>query len=83
MIPFVLTQTEISVYLRVAPEAVTVWCRRGDLRPVALTSDGRSLFALRDVEAIGRRLAAAENVRVLRPARPISTKFQPQFAEGS
>jgi hypothetical protein len=40
---------------------------RGDLWPIALTSDGRSLFAVRDVEAIGRRLAGTGNVRVLWP----------------
>jgi hypothetical protein len=66
--PFVYTEVEIAAVLRVAPEAVRAWLRRGDLHPIALTSDGRSLFALRDVEAIGRRLAAAENIRALRPA---------------
>jgi hypothetical protein len=66
--PFVYTEVEIAAVLRVAPEAVRAWLRRGDLRPIALTSDGRSLLALRDVEAIGRRLAAAENIRALRPA---------------
>jgi hypothetical protein len=82
MIPFVFTQHEISLYLRVAPEAVSAWLRRGELRAIALTSDGRSLFALRDVEAIGRRLAASENVRVLRPAQPTSITRQLQYAEG-
>jgi hypothetical protein len=67
MIPFVFTQHEISAYLRVAPAAVSAWLRRGELRPVALTSTGNPLFDLRGVELIGRRLAAAENVRVLRP----------------
>jgi DNA-binding transcriptional MerR regulator len=65
--PFVYTEVEIAAVLRVAPEAVRAWQRRGDLRPIALTSDGRSLFALRDVEAIGRRLASAEKIRALRP----------------
>lgn len=73
MIPFVFTQDEISAYLRVAPEAVSAWLRRGDLRPVALTSSGNPLFDLRDVEPIGRSLAAAENVRMLRPALRSST----------
>jgi len=54
-VPFVYTEVEIAAVLRVAPEAVRAWLRRGDLRPIALTSDGRSLFALGDVEAIGRR----------------------------
>jgi hypothetical protein len=66
--PFVYTEVEIAAVLRVPPEAVKAWLRRGDLRPIALTSDGRSLFALGDVEAIGRRLAAAERIRALRPA---------------
>jgi hypothetical protein len=70
--PFVYTEPEIAVVLRVPPEAVRAWLRRGDLRPIALTSDGRSLFAAGDVDAIGKRLAAAENVRVLlrRPPGP-------------
>jgi hypothetical protein len=68
MIPFVLTQSEIAAYLHAPPEAVSAWLRRGELRAVALTSTGNPLFDLRDVEPIGRRLAAAENVRVLRPA---------------
>jgi len=67
MVPFVLTQQEIAAYLCVAPEAVSAWLRRDDLRAIALTSAGNPLFDLRDVEPIGRRLAAAENVRVLRP----------------
>jgi predicted site-specific integrase-resolvase len=67
--PFVYTEAETAAVLRVAPEAVRAWLRRGDLRPIALTSDGRSLFALRDVEAIGRRLASVEKVRALRPGR--------------
>jgi MerR-like DNA binding protein len=67
---FVYTEVEIAAVLRVAPEAVRAWLRRGDLRPIALTSDGRSLFAAGDVEAIGRRLAAAENIRELRPVLP-------------
>lgn len=65
--PFVYTEPEIAAVLRVRPEAVKAWMRRGDLRPIALTSDGRSFFALRDVETIGRRLAAMENVHVLWP----------------
>jgi hypothetical protein len=76
--PFVYTEVEIAAVLRVAGEAVSAWLRRGDLRPIALTSDGRSLFALRDVEAIGRRLAAAENVRTLRPALCSATAPQPR-----
>ena len=78
--PFVYTEVEIAAVLRVAPEAVRAWLRRGDLRPIALTSDGRSLFALRDVEAIGRRLAAAENIRALRPALCSATDPQPRPA---
>jgi hypothetical protein len=77
MIPFVFTQHEIAVYLRVAPEAVSAWLRRGELRAVALTSSGYPLFDLRDVEPIGRQLAAAENVRLLRPALRGSTEPQP------
>jgi hypothetical protein len=65
--PFVYTEPEIAAVLGVPPEAVRAWLRRGDLCPIALTSDGRPLFALCDVEAIGRPLAAGENVRVLRP----------------
>jgi hypothetical protein len=65
--PFTYTETEIAAVLRVRPAAVKAWVRRGELRSIALTSDGRSLFALSDVEAIGRRLARLENVRVLRP----------------
>jgi hypothetical protein len=68
MIPFVFTQYEIAAYLGVVPEAVSAWLRRGELRAVALTSAGNPLFDLREVEPIGRRLAAAENIRVLRPA---------------
>jgi hypothetical protein len=79
--PFVYTEAEIVAVLHVVPDAVKAWLRRGELRPIVLTSDGRSLFAAHDVEGIGRRLAAAENVRVLRPARPTSTKPQPQSAE--
>lgn len=75
--PFVYTEPEIAAVLRVPPEAVRAWLRRGDLRPIALTSDGRSLFAVRDVEAIGKQLAAAENVRVLRPDPRSSIKPQP------
>lgn len=67
-IPFVYTEVEVAAVLRVSLDAVKAWLRRGDLRPIALTSDGHSLFALGDVEAIGRRLATAENVRTLRPA---------------
>jgi hypothetical protein len=78
--PFVYTEVEIAAVLRVAPEAVRAWLRRGALRPIALTSDGRSLFALGDVEAIGRRLAAAENIRVLRPALCNATDPQPRPA---
>ena len=74
--PFVYTEPEIAAVLRVPPEAVRAWLRRGDLRPIALTSEGRSLFAARDVEAIGRRLAATENVLVLRPGPHSSTKSQ-------
>jgi hypothetical protein len=65
--PFVYTEPEIAAVLKVLPEVVRTWLRRGDLLPIALTSDGRSLIAVRDVEAIGRRLAAMENVRVLWP----------------
>jgi hypothetical protein len=65
--PFLYTEPEIAAVLGVPPEAVRAWRRRGDLCPIALTSDGRPLFALSDVEVIGRRLAADENVRVLRP----------------
>lgn len=65
-IPFLYTEAEIAAVLQVRPAAVKAWVRRGELRPIALTSDGRPLFALRDVEAIGRRLARLENVRVLR-----------------
>jgi hypothetical protein len=65
--PFVYTEPEIAAVLRVLPVAVSTWVRRGYLRPIALTSDGRALFAERDVEAAGRRLAAMENVRVLWP----------------
>jgi hypothetical protein len=68
-VPFVYTELEIAALLRVAPEAVRAWMRRGDLRPIALTSDGRSLFAWGDVQAIGRRLAASEKIRPLRPTR--------------
>jgi len=75
--PFVYTESEIAAVLCVPPEAVRAWLRRGDLRPIALTSEGRSLFAVRDVEAIGRRLAAGENVRILRPAPRSSTKPRP------
>jgi hypothetical protein len=63
--PFIYTETEIAAVLQVLPEAVRTWLRRRDLTPIALTSDGRPLFAVRDVEAIGRHLAAKENVRVL------------------
>ena len=66
--PFVYTEPEIAAVLGVLPEAIRAWRRRGDLCPIALTSDGRPLFALCDVEAIGRRLAAGENVRVFRPS---------------
>jgi hypothetical protein len=65
--PFVYTEPEIAAVLRVPQEVVRTWLRRGDLLPIALTSDGRALFAVRDVEAIGRRLAAMENVRALWP----------------
>jgi hypothetical protein len=77
MVPFVLTQNEIAAYLSVSPEAVSAWLRRGELRAIALTSTGKPLFGLRDVEPIGRRLAAAENVRVLHPALRSSTEPQP------
>jgi hypothetical protein len=70
--PFVYTEAEIAAVLRIVPEAVKAWLRRGELRPIALTSDGRPLFALRDVEAIGRRLASTENVRVLWPRQGAS-----------
>jgi hypothetical protein len=66
---FVFTQQEVAACLRVPSEAVSVWLRRGELRTIALTSTGKPLFDLRDVEAIGRRLAAMENVRVLWPNR--------------
>jgi hypothetical protein len=65
--PFVYTEPEIAAVLHVTPDAVRAWLRRGDLLPIALTSDGRALFAVRAVEALGRRLAAMENVRVLWP----------------
>ena len=65
--PFVYTEPEIAAVLHVVPEAVKAWLRRGELRPIVLTSDGHPLFAQRDVEVIGRRLAGMENVRVLRP----------------
>jgi hypothetical protein len=65
--PFVYTEAEIAAFLHIVPEAVKAWLRRGELRPIALTSDGRPLFALHDVETIGRRLASMENVRVLWP----------------
>jgi hypothetical protein len=67
--PFAYTEPEIAAVLRISPEAVKAWLRRGELRPIALSSDGRPLFAVQDVEGIGRRLAAMENVRVLRPSR--------------
>ena len=75
--PFVYTEPEIAAVLRVPAEAVRAWLRRGDLRPIALTSDGRSLFAAGDVDTIGKRLAAAENVRVLQPAPRLSSKRRP------
>jgi hypothetical protein len=71
--PFVYTEPEIAAVLGVLPEAVRAWLRRGDLYPIALASDGRPLFALSDVEGIGRRLAAGENVRVLRPRLRVPT----------
>jgi hypothetical protein len=80
MIPFVFTQHEIAAYLRVAPEAVSAWLRRGELRAVALTSGGSPLFDLRDVERIGRRLAATEQVRLLQPSTRGSIKPQPSPA---
>jgi hypothetical protein len=77
--PFVYTEPEIAAVLRVLPAAVSTWLRRGYLRPTALTSDGRALFAERDVETIGRRLAAVENVRVLWPRHRISqTRIYPR-----
>jgi len=77
--PFVYTEAEIAAVLRIVPEAVTACLRRGDLCSIALTSDGRSLFAARDVEAIGRRLAAMENVRVLRPRQQDTPRRSAQF----
>ena len=67
---FVFTHQEVASYLSVRSEAVSVWLRRGELRAVALTSTGNPLFDRRDVEVIGRRLAAMENVRVLWPSQP-------------
>lgn len=75
--PFVYTEPEIAAVLGVPPEAVSAWLRRGELRPIALASDGRSLIAVRDVEVIGRRLATAENVRILRSAPRSLTKPRP------
>jgi hypothetical protein len=80
--PFTYTEAEIAAVLRVRPAAVKVWVRRGELRPIALTSDGRPLFALADVEAIGRRLARLENVRVLRP-NGASVPYQPRVHDQS
>ena len=65
-VPSVYNPVEVALMLKVPEATVKVWHKRGELRPVALSGDGRPLFLLTDVYEIGRRLAAQENVRVLR-----------------
>lgn len=70
-LPFLYNETEACITLKVRVDALRAWLRRDELRPVAQDAYGRPLFSLSDLKAIGARLAALENVRVLR-ANPVN-----------
>lgn len=66
-LPILYNETEACITLKVPIDALRAWQRRDELRPVAQDAYSRPLFSLSDLKAIGARLAAQENVRVLRP----------------
>ena len=65
-LPFLYNETEACITLKVRIDALGAWVHRDELRPVAQNAAGMPLFRLSDLKAIGARLAAQENVRVLR-----------------
>ena len=65
-LPFLYNETEACITLKVRIDALGAWVHRDALRPVAQNAAGMPLFRLSDLKAIGARLAAQENVRVLR-----------------
>ena len=75
-LPFLYNENEVCLTLRVRIDALRAWIRRDELRPVAQNAAGLALFKLSDIQAIGARLAAQENVRLLR-ANPINVTAVP------
>jgi len=75
-LPFLYNETEACITLKVRIDALGAWVHRDELRPVAQNAAGMPLFRLSDLKAIGARLAAQENVRVLR-ANPINVTEVP------
>jgi hypothetical protein len=75
-LPFLFNETEACISLKVRVDALRAWVSRDELVPVAQNAAGQPLFRRSDLMTIGARLAARENVRVLR-ANPVNVTEVP------